>query len=130
MADQLRAGGSSDPTGGRSGAEVRTELRPGTPDRRHPLYGIQRERDADALPRGGSCTRTGVGFCSTALIETPAGSSFLRRRDMSNGSHGCLTNRLELAPAKGRAAELERAQSHFPTPKIYACCYGGHHRRL
>jgi len=30
---------------------------------------------------------------------------------------GALTNRLELAPAKGRAAELERARSHFPTPK-------------
>ena len=36
---------------------------------------------------------------------------------MSNGSHGCLTNRLELAPAKGRAAELERARLTFQHPK-------------
>ena len=36
---------------------------------------------------------------------------------MSNGSHGCLTNRLELAPAKGRAAELERARLTFQYPK-------------
>jgi hypothetical protein len=36
---------------------------------------------------------------------------------MSNGSHGCLSNRLELAPAKGRAAELERARLTSNTQK-------------
>ena len=58
---------------------VRAELRPETPDRRYALYGIQRERDANALVGGGSCTRTGVGFCSTSLTETRAGYSLLPR---------------------------------------------------